>query len=345
MLKKSTKKKVQDFFFSPVFYVLLLGLVIIAALVVVSFNRSKQYDASKQGSIVEQGSKGIKDATQTISVTVNDPNNLAGKAGTQMVAAGANATADTDQLVVTVNGSSTKKIIYADDQSAVVRGRALFKIDQFKKLAVQPLKFDLFNDKGNLLTPEYLKTSNEQKIHFYVVSADLREFQHLNPVFEDGKWSVKANLPTPGSYYAYSYATTVKNQKILAVNELVVQKKSEGKINFPGLTPQLLAITDGISAKASLSPNTPGLNVMSFSLTKDQKALALEPVFGSFGNVVIIRQGVWDNFSQAELLAQTDDQGGLASFSFDLKTEGKYTAFCEFKLGGKTYLFPITFEI
>jgi len=87
------------------------------------------------------------------------------------------------------------------------------------------------------------------------------------------------------------------------------------------------------------------MNTLSFNLTKDGKAASLEPLFESFGNVVVIQQNVWNNFVQAELLAQTDDQSGLAAFSFEVLNEGKYTAFCEFRLAGKVYLFPITFEI
>lgn len=338
MLKKSTKKKVQDFFFSPVFYVLLLGVVIIAALIVVSINRSKNVDNQPGGAYQQTSADGTKNAKQMISVTVNDPNKLA--TSTQV---GSSQEVALAEKPATAAGS---KILYAGEEPKALRGRVLFKIDQFKKLAVQPLKFDLFNEKGNQLTPDYLKTTNEQKIHFYVVSANLREFQHLNPNYADGKWNVKANLPNPGSYYAYTVATTVKNQRIFAVNELVVQKKSEGKLNFPGLTPDLLAIVDGVTVKAGITPGkSGGLNTFSFNLLRDNKAVSLEPVFGSFGNIIVIQQGVWDNFSQAEQQLQVDDLGGLISFSSDIAADGRYTAFCEFRVAGRTLLFPITYDI
>ena len=333
MLKKSTKNKIQDFFFSPVFYIILLGLVIIMAMVVTSFSRPKTQEESPNEAMPISASAGAKNAQQTVSVTIRDPNNLA-------------TAIDGNTQSATATQAVINKVLYTSDVPKMIRGRALFKVDHFKKLALQPLKFDLFNDKGNLLTPDYLKTVNEQKVHFYVVSADLRLFQHLNPVYENGKWSVKANIPNAGSYIAYSVTTTVKGQKYLAINELVAQDASPLPLKYPGVTPKLLAINDGYQIQAMLTPAMTGaLNMMKFNITKDGKASVLQPILGFFTSVVIFQQNVAATIVETDQLAGADDARGLAGVSFELPSVGKYTAFCEFNLGGKFYAFPITFEV
>jgi len=333
MLKKSTKNQIQDFFFSPVFYVILLGLVIIMAMVVTSLGRPKAQEISQNDASPISISSGAKNAQQTVSVTIRDPNNLA-------------TAIDDNTRSTTVTQAETKKVLYSNDVPKTIRGRALFKTDHFKKLALQPLKFDLFNEKGNLLTPQYLKTVNEQKVHFYVVSADLKLFQHLNPVYENGKWSVKANIPNAGSYVAYSVATTVQGQRYLAINELIARDASPLPLQYPGPTPKLLAIKDGFQLQASITPAQAGsLNMMKFKITKDGKAVFLHPILGFFTNAVIFQQNVPAMIVETDQLAGADDTSGLAGVSFELPSSGKYTAFCEFNLDGKFYVFPITFEV
>jgi hypothetical protein len=330
MLKKSTKKEIQDFFFSPVFYVILLGLVIVMAMVVTSIGRPKIQENIPSYAVSAPASSGTKNAQQTVSVNILDPNNLA--------AANNGSTQAATQAVI-------KKVIYSNDIPKLIRGRALFKIDRFKKLALQPLKFDLFNEKGNLLTPEYLKTVNEQKVHLYVVSADLKLFQHLNPVYENGKWNVSANIPNAGSYIAYSVTTTVKGQKYVSINELIAQEATSLPLKYPGVTPKLLAINDGYQLQAGLNPARAGaLDMMNFNITGDGKAVSLRPILGFFTSVVLFQQNVAATIIEADQLAGADDANGLAGVSFDLPTAGKYTAFCEFNLNGKFYTFPITFE-
>lgn len=337
MAKKSIKKAVQEFFFNPVFYVILLGIVIVFAMVILSISKQK----AEQATVPQETVSGNTSAQQTISIKVNDPNHLTSvnNQGSQQTAAILNNLGTGDQ-------SGTKKVVYSNGDGQIVRGRALFKIDHFKKLALQPLQFDLFNDKGNLITPEFLKTDNEQKLHFYVVSANLREFQHLNPVYENGKWNVNANLPNKGSYYAYAWAKTIKDQYVLSINELVVQEQSGQNLNYPGLTPNLLAVSNGVQAKAAISPlKGGGLNFLNFTVTRDNKPLALQPLRETFGNLVLIKQGAPNVFIMGEQQPGADDAGGQTGFSANILSPGKYTAFAEFRVEDKFLQFPITFEI
>lgn len=330
MTKKNLKKSLQDFFANPIFYVVLLGVVLVIAMVILSISKMKSETADQEQVAV----KGARNGQQTISVSISDPNNLAALSNTQSTEAEVTAT------------DTPRKILYQSEGPVTVRGKSLFKINLFQKLATQPLKFDFFNDKGNSLTPEYLKTANGQKMHFYLISANLREFLHLSPDYKDSKWNVGADMYNPGSYYAYVVSKTIKDNFVDSVNELVVREKSPANPNYPGLTPNMVAITDGYQLKAVLSPGqSGGINYFNLAVTKDGKPVQLQPIYESFGNMVVLKQGLPDSMIVAQPLAGATDAKGLINFSANIMKIGKYTAFIELKIEGKTRLFPITFEI
>jgi hypothetical protein len=235
----------------------------------------------------------------------------------------------------------------ADSGRAIfAAGRVKFKISSFKKLDVQPLKFQVFDVDGKELTPEYLNTVSEQKIHFVLVTSDLRQYQHLNPKYADGQWNVSANMPTAGTYYAYLDFTTVNGKQNVLRSELIVRNPTAGTLNYPGLTPNLIALTDGITALMSAVFGSLGAeSKMTFSLTGNGVNVTnLMPYAGSFGYTVILRHTDPDAFLRT-YPTTADDKKGIVDFNATFKKTGRYTAFGEFKIGGKVSVFPITFDV
>ncbi len=233
------------------------------------------------------------------------------------------------------------------DTAVPAGGRVKFKIDTFKKLAAQPLKFTLYDEYGKELTPDYLQTVNEKKIHFIVVSANLREYQHLYPEYSNGTWNVSANLPNTGTYYAYTLISPVKGNPAILRSNLTVQAPSKGTLKYPGLTPNNLSITGGVSTVLkTLNAGLGGETQLSFSLTQGGKnSNNIRPLLGAFGYVLIMRQTDTDTFIQARPLPVSDESKGMFDFGATFMKAGRYTAFCEFNAGGKVMLFPITFDV
>jgi len=224
--------------------------------------------------------------------------------------------------------------------------RVKFKIDHFKKLALQPLEFDVLDPSGKAYTDKDLQNVNGQLMHFIVVSADLREFQHLHPTFENGKWKVLANLPTVGTYYSYVDITPVKGDHVVLRSSLIVQKETTDKINYPGLTPNLFAITKNYKAQLALSQALVlQQSVLAFDVSLNGKATALSPYLGAVGHVTIFRQGNVDSYTHIHPLSSSNATTGHAEFMTTFVKGGRYTAFAEFQIGKTVYTFPITFDI
>lgn len=222
-----------------------------------------------------------------------------------------------------------------------------FRIDHFEKLALQPLKFNLYDDKGKELTPDLLQTVHEKKIHLIIVSANLREYQHLHPNYFNGVWNVNAKLPNVGTYYAYADFSPIKGAAGIYRSKLVVKAETTGQINYPGTTPDAVAIIDGykvrMSANALIANQS---NKLSFSITKDGKVVTnLKPYLGAWGHVVVMRQGDPISYMHLHSATTTDETVSTVDFVATFPAAGKYTAFAEFSFGGKIVLFPVTFVV
>ena len=223
--------------------------------------------------------------------------------------------------------------------------RVKFEIDHFKKLAFQSLKFEVFDEKGNPYTPDNLQVTHERKMHFFLVSANLREFQHLHPVFEEGKWKVVANLPNPGTYYCYISVTPVQSSEGVFRGNLIVQKETTGTISYPGLTPDLFAINSGY--KAALTLTAPYVNQESkldYTVTKDGKPARISPYLAAEAHFMLLRHGDVDSFMHVHPDFANVEQGE-AGFLTTFKKSGRYTVFTQFGLGQRVYTFPVTFDI
>ncbi len=240
-----------------------------------------------------------------------------------------------------------------------------FKVSTFKKLAPQLLEFELQSEHGPY-TPANLKTDHESKLHFFLISADLKDFQHLHPYFENGKWKVLAKMLYAGTYYAYADLTPLNTGKsVVYMAKLTAQKANEGLVNLPGVTPGLSSLNRTFTAKLTIDKPTVGQqSTLSFQLITrlGTPVQALWKYLGAFGHVVVVREGEAESFRHLHSLdqvptetgnaseAQTDlilsnPSKGLISFSTTFTKPGRYTAFAQFNIAGLIYLFPITFEI
>jgi hypothetical protein len=65
------------------------------------------------------------------------------------------------------------------------------------------LKFTIFNPKTGALVKDF-SLLHEKLFHLFVISQDLKQFQHIHPVFQsDGSFSIETVLPEAGRYKIY----------------------------------------------------------------------------------------------------------------------------------------------
>ncbi len=242
--------------------------------------------------------------------------------------------------------NSDKKLPSITYKSVLGDNRVKYKIDHFKKLDVQPLEFEVFDENRKPYTPNDLQIVRGNKMHYIVVSANLNEFQHLYPAFTNGKWKTSAKLPNPGIYYAFVDITTVEG-KNMVLRTLLTVKTSPTSISWPRATTDLLANSAGYKAQmkiASLQIYKP--NVLSFFLSKNEAVEKnIQPYLDAFGSVVLFRQGDLDSFFMYAQPFSNDPERGLVEFSTTFILPGRYTVFAEFKIGNRIVTFPFTFDV
>ena len=213
-------------------------------------------------------------------------------------------------------------------------------IEFFQKLATQPLKFQLFDNNGSEITPEYLKTLQGQKVHFYLIHANFEEFHHMYPEYRNGVWNVSVYMPTPGTYYAYVVANPIEKYPAIYMKELIVRTESSADIKKPDPTSNL-EFNDGTRTAKMNIQNLEKSRLFTFEILKDGNSEMLEPFIETYGQLTILKQNDPDVFVTAS--AKRNDE--MLNFTTEKLTPGRYTAFAEFKIAGSIYVFPITFDI
>lgn len=323
-------------------YIAVLALVVIVVIFFLAY-LSKMGKAPKTMEIPSTTGEPVMNGQQTATITILPAGSPSGQTGnTAASSQPSGVTASATQQ----NGVQSHMTMTENSGSIPAGDRVKFKIDRFKKLALQPLEFEVFDEAGKAYSSADLRVTHEQRMHFIVVSANLREYLHLHPTYENGKWKVLANLPNPGTYYAYVDITPVKGEPVVLRSNLIVQKETTDTVNYPGLTPDLFAITKGYKAQLTMTqPIVLQQTILSFHVTKDGKDSELSPSLGALGHVVVFRHGNIDSFTHVHPLSSSDAKKGLAEFMNTFVKGGRYTAFAEFKVGSATYTFPITFDI
>jgi hypothetical protein len=325
---------------TPTTQVILAAVLVLAVFLVALLSSiPKKETVSKTGPAYTQ--QEVRDGTQIARVTITKPGQSASDLPPSPIA-------DTTKINVASTGTAEQTVAAAPATGRAVfaANRVKFNISSFQKLAVQPLKFKVFDENGKELTPEYLQTVREQKVHLIIVSSDLKGYQHLNPQYANGTWNASANLPTPGTYEAYVDVSPVKGNPVVLRSELIVRAATKGNANNPGLTPNMLAISNGVSTVLNLALNSLGTSsTFSYSLTRDGKNVTdIGPMNGSYGYVVVLRHSDPDAFLTGDF-ARVFDSKGIVEFNVMLRKTGRFTAFAEFKVGNKVLVFPITFDI
>lgn len=281
----------------------------------------------------------VRNGQQIASIRIIDPNEVSPdestNAGTEDASSYATGLMDNPEIVealkppnlVTESGDKVK-----------------FKIDRFQKLAVQPLKFQVYDLTGKELTPDYLSSIQGQKIHFYLVHANLNEFLHIVPEFNNGVWNVSALMPTPGTYYAYLFLDPIKGDPIIYKSDLIVRNESPSDIKKSDPTSELTAKQGNTSAGLELK-RFEDYRGFILNVKNGESGAVIAPNMESVGRLTLLSHDSAKFFKTLTADAVSDEAIGNLSFSTGHLSAGRYTAFAEIKIGGTVYVFPITFDI
>lgn len=335
--------------------IIALAIVLVFVGILLAKGVNKKLDELKAGDTSTQQTIQIPSTQQTQTISQSQE--------TQAVISTQQTQVTQNQSTQQLTDSSTPNFLFPSSQQTndlsflqlvqakplIIDGkdRVQYKISQFKKLATQPLAFKLFDANGKELTPQFLTTLDENKVHFFLISSDFKEYLHLYPTYENGFWSVKAYMPTPGTYYSYISIAPVKSQAVILRNELIVREKTQGTPKYPELSANAISFTAGYELKLTADALTEKRsNVFSFALTQNGKSVPnVQPYNGAFGHVMVFKQGNSSAVFPLKQLTSTDESKGRFDFMAAFSEPGRYTAFCEFFVGQKLLIFTLTFDI
>jgi len=243
----------------------------------------------------------------------------------------------------TAPDSSTAKPLPEKD-SVEAEGHVQFKIDRFQKLATQPLKFQIFEDDGREITPDYLETIRGAKVHFYLAHADLGIFHHFAPNYSGGVWNAKASMPRTGTYYAYTMVDPLKGDPVMYRNELVVRAESADDVKGPDPTAGLTAYNGPASAVMEMK-RFDSYRGFLFEVKRDGNPVSISPHFESVGQMTLLKEGDPTFMKVFTADTSSEEHIGKVSFSMEHLQPGRYTAFLEVRVGNAVYIFSHSFDI
>ncbi|XVV15782.1 copper resistance protein CopC [Actinoplanes sp. CA-131856] len=185
---------------------------------------------------------------------------------------------------------------------------------------------------------------HDKPLHLVVVGRDLADFQHLHPTMSaDGLWTVPLALAKPGAYRIFA-DFTVENAAGATV-PLVLGADH----HVPGAGPQADLPPAATTAQAGPFTVTmegapkPGATVpVLFRVTRSGAPVTLERYLGSYGHLVILREG---DLGYVHVHPDADLSDGAVKVATSIPAAARYRAFFEFQVEGKVQRAEFTLDL
>ena len=199
----------------------------------------------------------------------------------------------------------------------------------FARGANETLSFRIVRDNDRALRD--FDVEHTKRMHMIVVRRDLTGFQHLHPrMAGDGTWSTPLRLDEAGSYRVFADFGHDDEPYTLASDLRV-----DGSAKLEPLPrPAQTAKSDGGYDVALESAG----DELSFTITRDGRAVEVEPYLGANGHLVALREG-----DLAFLHVHPEHEG--VTFAAEFPTAGSYRLFLQFKVGGRVETVAFTHEV
>ena len=197
-----------------------------------------------------------------------------------------------------------------------------------------PLRFRVVAADGT--TVEDFDVEHTKRMHLIVVRRDLTGFQHLHPTqAADGEWSVPLRLDEPGSYRVFADFSHDGTPRTLATDLQV-----DGPVRSRPLpAPAPSAATDGYEVRLASGDAHAGEEAeLSFTVSRDGRAVPLADYLGAKGHLVALREG------DLAFLHVHPDEDRLR-FMATFPSAGRYRLFLQFKAGGSVHTAAFTEEV
>lgn len=213
------------------------------------------------------------------------------------------------------------------------------------------LRFAIFNPRtGDMVKQFYIQ--HDKLFHLFIVSQDMREFQHIHPTFEaDGAFTIETTLPRPGQYKVYSdFYPEHGAPQVLQRNLVTAGFKSDLASSQARLTPDtsFVKTVDGLKIELKIEPSqiiTGQPATLKYHLTDaktGEPVRDIVPYLGAWGHTLILSEDQADyvHSHPEEMVNETADKTKLrggpdVTFGAFLPREGNYRIWTQFQRGDK----------
>ena len=197
---------------------------------------------------------------------------------------------------------------------------------ELRRGATERLTYRVVDRRGR--TIKDFEVEHEKRMHVIVARRDLATFQHLHPTQNaDGSWSLDVRLDEAGSYRLFADFKRGGRAMTLASDLRV-----DGTADLRPLPAPATAAKSDRGYDVELDRHG---NEITFSISRDGKAVETEPYLGAGGHLVALREG-----DLAFLHVHPADDG--VSFETEFPTAGRYRLFLQFKHEGRIHTVAFT---
>jgi hypothetical protein len=184
----------------------------------------------------------------------------------------------------------------------------------------------------------------DKPMHLIVARHDLTGYQHLHPTMApDGTWSVPVTFAQPGSYRAYADfaaldAKGATTAAVLAVDLTVAGASSASPLPPAATGVDVAGFTVNYQGSAAIGTVQPLL----FTITRAGQPVTPEHYLGSFGHLVVLRQG-----DLAYLHVHPEDalDSGAVKFWLAAPGAGEYRMYLDFQVDGQVHTAKFTVRV
>jgi hypothetical protein len=204
----------------------------------------------------------------------------------------------------------------------------------FRAGRAQPLRFKITNASGAPITT--FAVVHDKPLHLIVVRRDLTGFQHLHPTMApNGTWSIDLTLAAPGSYRAIADFTAIVGGSQVATT-LGADLTVPGDYRPVALpAPAQQTTTDKFSISYAGTPRVASTEPLLIAVTgPDGRPAALQPYLGSYGHLVVLREG---DVGYLHVHPETQLADGQVKFWLAAPGPGRYRMFFDFQVAGQVH--------
>ncbi|MEV4350609.1 copper resistance protein CopC [Actinoplanes sp. NPDC049596] len=175
---------------------------------------------------------------------------------------------------------------------------------------------------------------HDKPLHLVVVNRDLGHFQHLHPTMTpDGLWSVPLTLPQAGAYRVFADFTVETAAGATVPLVLGVDHHVPGTATPGALPPAATSATAGpFTVTMEGTPKAGATVPVLFRVTRSGGPVTLEPYLGSYGHLVILREG---DLGYVHVHPDPALTGGAVKVAVSIPAAARYRAFLEFQVAGQ----------